>query len=222
MSFLFNPYNPYISADFGTQDGWDRRVEKAKMLLALQKKFLRGGGLVFKLALIGECPLALAPQNDLVWGIGCSVLEAELSMLWVGQNLLAKLLQEVRQGLRGRRRPKRGEATRMCGCSPLCPNGERPEEGVKCEGCTMEFDYFSVAIKHEEACPAYAHFLADQAQQVEATIDATTGAATVGAAATAGALTHMVKPTGKAPSIRDSGLQDGVREPRISRTGGQQ
>ena len=78
----------------------------------------------------------------------------------------------------------------------------------------------SFAIKHEEACPAYAHFPADQAQQVGAAADATAGAATVKAAATGGALTHMVKPTGGAPSIRGSGLQNGAREPRISRKGG--
>ena len=92
----------------------------------------------------------------------------------------------------------------MCGCSPLCPIDERPEEGVECEGCKMEFGCFSVAIKHEEACPAYAHFLADQAQQVYAAVDAATGAATVGAAVTGCELIHMVKPTGKTPSIRDS------------------
>ena len=78
----------------------------------------------------------------------------------------------------------------------------------------------SFAIKHEEACPAYAHFPADQAQQVGAAADATAGAATVKAAATGGALTYMVKPTMEAPSIRDSGLHDGVWEPRISRKGG--
>ena len=72
----------------------------------------------------------------------------------------------------------------MCGCSPLCPIGERPGEGIECEVCKMEFGCFSVAIKHEEACPAYAHFLVDQAQQVDAAVDATAGAATVGAAAT--------------------------------------
>ena len=84
----------------------------------------------------------------------------------------------------------------------------------------MEFGCFSVAIKHEEACPAYAHFLADQAQQVDAAVNAAAGAATVGAAATGSELTHMVEPTGKIPSICDSGLQDGVRAPRISRKGG--
>ena len=135
-----------VSADFGTQDGWDRRVEKETMLRALQKKFLRGGGQASKLAQTGECPLALASQTDLVWGIGCSVLDAALGMLWVGQNLLGELLQEVRHGLRRRRRPKRGEAGRMCGCSPLCSIGERPERGVECEGCKLEFGCFSVAI----------------------------------------------------------------------------
>ena len=88
------------------------------------------------------------------------------------------------------------------------------------EGCKMEFDCFSVAIKHEEACPAYAHSLADQAQQVDAVVDAAAGAATMGAAATGEALAHMVEPTGKAPRIRGSGLQVGVRQPRISTKGG--
>jgi hypothetical protein len=68
----------------------------------------------------------------------------------------------------------------------------------------MEFGCFSVAIEHEEACPAYPHFLADQAQQVDAAVDAAVGAATVGATATGGELTHIVKSTGKTPSIRDS------------------
>ena len=209
-----------VSVDFGTQNGWDRRVEKETMLRALQKKFLRGGGLASELAQTGECPLALASQTDLVWGIGCSVLDAALGMLWVGQNLLGELLQEVRHGLRRRRRPKKAETGRMCGCPPLCPIGERSGEAVECEGCKMEFGCFSVAIEHEEACPAYPHFLADQAQQVDAAVDAAVGAATVGATATGGELTHIVKSTGKTPSIRDSGLQDRARAPRISRKGG--
>ena len=95
-----NSIGDAVSADFGTQDGWDRGVEKETMLRALQKKFLCGGGLASKLAQTGKCPLALAPQIDLVWGIGCSVLKVELGMLWV------ELLQEVQHGLRGGTGPR--------------------------------------------------------------------------------------------------------------------
>ena len=59
-----------------------------------RRSFCRGGGLASELAETGQCPLALASQADLVWGIGCSVLEAELGMVWVGQNLLGELLQD--------------------------------------------------------------------------------------------------------------------------------
>ena len=126
------------------------------MLLALQKKFLPGGDLASDLAEIGQCPLTLASQADLVWGIGCSVLEGKLGKVWVGQNLLGELLQTVWQGLGGRRRHKRKNAGPMCACSPLCPIDERPKEGIECEGCKMAFGCFSVAIEHEQACAEYA------------------------------------------------------------------
>jgi hypothetical protein len=120
------------------------------MLLALEKKFLPGGDLARQLADTGKCRLALASQADLIWGIGCSVLEDELGMLWLGENLLGGLLETVRAGLRGRRTQKRKKseggaakaeetARPMCACSPRCAIGQRPKEGVECEGCEMEF-----------------------------------------------------------------------------------
>ena len=64
--------------------------------------------------------------------------------------------------------------------------------------------------------------MADQAQQVDATIEEAGGAAAaaVGAAATGEPWTHMVKPSGKAPSIPNGGVPVVPRPPRINAKGG--
>ena len=218
-----------VNGDFQMQDSWDRGVAKQTMLEALKKKFPPGGDLARELADTGKSRLALASQRDLTWGIGCSVVEGQLGMVWVGENLLGELLETVRGGLGGRRNQKRKEKRPMCkrketgpicACSPLCPIEERPKEGVECEGCEMEFGCFKVAVAHEKGCPEYAQFLALEAQRVDAAVVAVGGAATVGAAAEEGQWSHMVKPSGKKPTIPDGGGSHGVREPRISTKGG--
>ena len=214
-----------VNGDFNTQDAWDCVVYKETMLRALQQKFLPGEDLASELAGTCQCQLAMASQADLVWGIGCSVLEAELWMVWVGQNLLGESLQEVRQGLGRRRACKRKKeveapAGPTCASSPRCPIAERPSEGVEYEGCEMDFGYFSVALEHEKHCPEYAVFLAGAALQVDAAVDAVGGAATAGAAAEAGLWSHMVKPSGKTPSIPDGGAPVVAQSLRISAKGG--
>ena len=65
--------------------------------------------------------------------------------------------------------------------------------------------------------------MADQAQQVDATIEEAGGAAAaaVGAAATGEPWTHMVKPNGKAPSIPNGGVPVLSRAHRITQRVGQ-
>ena len=108
----------------------------------------------------------------------------------------------------------------MCVCSPLCPIGDRPKEGVECEGCEMEFGCFKLAIAHEKGCTEYAQFHALETKPVDAAVDPVEGAATVAAAAEEGQWSHMVKPTGKKPTIPDATGSDAVRQPRISAKGG--
>ena len=84
----------------------------------------------------------------------------------------------------------------------------------------MEFGCFSVAVEHEEGCPEYAQFLALEAGHVDAAVDAVGDLAPVGAAAGGGPWSHMVKPSGKAPTIPDGEGPDVVQQPRISTKGG--
>ena len=82
------------------QDRWDR--EKADLVTRINlAKFDQNKGLRRKLFQTGKLPLVEASLLDLIWGIGLDAEAASQTSpdAWPGQNLLGRILTEVRETL---------------------------------------------------------------------------------------------------------------------------
>ena len=120
---------------------------------AVQQTFVPGGHIASKLAGTCQCQLNMTSHVDLLWGIGCSVLETQVEAVWVEEDLLGELLQNVKQGLGGRRRRKREEQVRPPAhhCAQLT-NVQAMGSSVKAATWTLLVSLLPLIMGH---CPDY-------------------------------------------------------------------
>lgn len=77
---------------------WDR-VKTTYMYQGCLEKFKANRDLARRLVATGDAILAEASPYDIVWGIGLNVSQATAGVSWRGQNLLGKILMEVRKDI---------------------------------------------------------------------------------------------------------------------------